>query len=220
MMTLKLRCLQKRRSLHNASFKSLLSHFSKHSLLSSCVVNFLLLQTSYNNMKVLLVINLLVVICVLLSESVTINELTQESLYYKDQIKILYQLLAAECPNELRNKREISRETMSSIKLRAQKLHYNNLLKTLSECKMKKQSQTTTQPTPVQCLSATNLTDSWRMDHNGQDLKGGGPNAHSSGWACDFRKSLQWFRFTGAAGKNETCNLLDLTLSVEEDFLA
>ena len=220
-------------------------------------------------MKVLLEINLLVVICILLNDSVTINELTQESLYYKDQIKILYQLLAAECPDELRHKREISGETISSIKLRAQKLHYNNLLKTLSECKMKKQSQTkpvqqhlsttnlaakstkiqqkatesttptakpttvkpttakpttakpttakpttakrtaepktTLQPLPAPCLSAATLTDSWRMDHDGKDLRGGGPKANaldrSDGYACDFRQDLQWFRFSGAAGK-------------------
>ena len=61
----------------------------------------------------------------------------------------------------------------------------------------------TVQPPPAECLSATNLTDSWRMDHDGKGLKGGGPNADFVGRACDFRKSLQWFRFTGAAGRND-----------------
>ena len=38
------------------------------------------------------------------------------------------------------------------------------------------------------------------MDHDGSDLKAGGPSSYS-GYACDFRNDLQWFRFSGSAGK-------------------
>ena len=61
----------------------------------------------------------------------------------------------------------------------------------------------TVQPPPAECLSASNITDSWRIDHDGKNLRGSGPDAHPEEYACDFRKSLQWFRFTGAAGKND-----------------
>ena len=154
-------------------------------------------------MKVLLVINLLLVTCTRLSDSAVIGDINEESLYYKNQIKILYQLLSAECPNKLKYKRDVSSATsVSSLELRVQKIHYNMLLKELSECKNRKLKPSVILTPTTQCLSATNLTDSWRMDHDGKDLRGGGPNARSNGWACDFRKSLQWFRFTGAAGKN------------------
>ena len=58
----------------------------------------------------------------------------------------------------------------------------------------------TTTAVPQECLSARNLSESWRLDHSGSDIKGGGPNAQS-GWACDLRKDFGWFRFVGAAGK-------------------
>ena len=35
----------------------------------------------------------------------------------------------------------------------------------------------TTSP-PTKCLTATNLTQSWRLDHNGSDIRGGGPNSY------------------------------------------
>ena len=166
-------------------------------------------------MRVVLVINLLVVTCVLLSESATISDsalMNQELFVYKEQIRILYRLLAEECPDEVRVGRADD-DDVALTDLEVQKLHYNGLLKRLNNCRKinrmgtlpatsTKTKPTTTKPLPAPCLSATNLTDSWRMDHEGKDLKGGGPNAWSDGQACDFRKSLQWFRFTGAAGEN------------------
>ena len=53
---------------------------------------------------------------------------------------------------------------------------------------------------PSQCLSATNLRDSWRIDHDGRNLKPGGLFSRN-GYACDIRNRLQWFRLSGAAGK-------------------
>ncbi|XP_067952069.1 uncharacterized protein [Watersipora subatra] len=57
------------------------------------------------------------------------------------------------------------------------------------------------------CQTATNLTRSWRMDHNGSDIRPGfGPHAND-GYACDFHENLKWFRFTGEAGNRllNTC---------------
>ena len=53
---------------------------------------------------------------------------------------------------------------------------------------------------PQECLTATNFTQHWRTDHEGRDLRGGGPHS-VSGYACDLHKGLGWFRFTGLAGK-------------------
>lgn len=61
-------------------------------------------------------------------------------------------------------------------------------------------------PLPLECQTATNLTQSWRMEHNGGGIRGGGPNAYfntsgsNQGYACDLRRSLGWFRFAGPAG--------------------
>ena len=52
---------------------------------------------------------------------------------------------------------------------------------------------------PPQCQQATNLTDYWRLDHVGSQIKGYGPNS-LFGYACDQRKGINWFRFTGRAG--------------------
>ena len=182
-------------------------------------------------MKVLLVTTLLVV-SVLLSHSAVIDnpsEVNQELFIYEEQIRIMYQLLVEKCPEVIRSKRDDFNNQLLSSELMVQKLHYTAFLKKLNDCMKSKQMQTTsvkststsstitnlptttelettTQPMPAPCLSATNLTDSWRIDHDGTDLRGGGPNAQY-GRACDFRKSIQWFRFTGAAGKNITYRL-------------
>lgn len=58
----------------------------------------------------------------------------------------------------------------------------------------------TEEPQPIECQIAVNLTQSWRLEHRGQGLKGGGPGA-TDGYACDFYQTPQWFRFAGAAGK-------------------
>ena len=52
---------------------------------------------------------------------------------------------------------------------------------------------------PQECLHATNLTEPWRMDHNGSNIRPFGPHT-SSGYACDLYSHLRWFRFTGKAG--------------------
>jgi len=52
---------------------------------------------------------------------------------------------------------------------------------------------------PAECLTATNFTESWRMEHNGSNYEAGGANS-LNGYACDLHQDTVWFRFTGAAG--------------------
>lgn len=52
---------------------------------------------------------------------------------------------------------------------------------------------------PTECLTATNITNSERTDRLGHDLRPGGPYSQQ-GYACDFHRDLQWFRFTAHAG--------------------
>lgn len=44
---------------------------------------------------------------------------------------------------------------------------------------------------PAECLSAKNITESWRLNHDKNEREISG---------CDMSKELDWFRFTGAAG--------------------
>ena len=53
---------------------------------------------------------------------------------------------------------------------------------------------------PPECLAATNLSEYWRRDNNGTNIKPGGNHSRSTGYACDLHKDLKWFRFTGDAG--------------------
>ena len=171
-------------------------------------------------MRVLLVIILLAVVC-LPTQSAVIDSLSnvkQELFHVKNQIRIVYKLLVEECPEEVREKRAVH-DDESATYFEINESYLKTLVESLIKCRKYKnlstkllttelitdqttESTTTSAPLPSQCLSATNLTDSWRMDHDGKDLKGGGPNAWSDGRACDFRQSLQWFRFAGSAGKN------------------
>lgn len=75
--------------------------------------------------------------------------------------------------------------------------------------------QTSTPVTLLQaCESASNLTQSWRLEYNGDDIRGGGPNSDpSAGYACDYRSSLQWFRFTADAG-DKIMDFLEMVVSL------
>ena len=193
-------------------------------------------------MKVLLLIQLLAITCVLLSETAIIgsnHELKNQIFYYQSKSSVVIELLAKECPEELKLKRQLTDE-LGATDLEVEKLHYYKLLQKLKECRQKKKEPlhasssfsttsttpspstttstttiptttttvttstttvtTTTIPAPPLCLSATNLTESWRLDHDGKDIRPGGPHS-GGGYACDFRKNLKWFRFAGAAGK-------------------
>ena len=59
---------------------------------------------------------------------------------------------------------------------------------------------------PEECSTATNLTEAWRMDHNGSNIK---PirSTKPNGYACDLNPTLNWFRFTSRAGKDFTFSI-------------
>ena len=54
-------------------------------------------------------------------------------------------------------------------------------------------------PQPAECQSAINLTEYWRKDHSGSNIK-----PIDGDWNCDKKPMIDagrpWFRFTGAAG--------------------
>ena len=49
------------------------------------------------------------------------------------------------------------------------------------------------------CDNPHEFTQKWRKE--GRNIQGGGDKSES-GWACDIRRDLGWFRFTGDAGKD------------------
>ena len=163
-------------------------------------------------MRVLPVVTLLVLTCVLLSQSALIpseSEIDKQLFFYKEKSEILYHLLEKECPDELTFKRAVIDK---ATELEVTKLHYQSLLQRLTNCRANKISTTpqtttkepaeitTTTPTSDPCLLATELSDSWRLDHDGKNIKPGGDYS-LSGYACDLHHELGWFRFTGAAGR-------------------
>ncbi|KAF6016429.1 hypothetical protein EB796_025270 [Bugula neritina] len=52
---------------------------------------------------------------------------------------------------------------------------------------------------PIECREAETFTEPWRLEHNGQDIKGNGSHNYN-GYACDLHADTRWFRFGGAAG--------------------
>lgn len=70
---------------------------------------------------------------------------------------------------------------------------------------------TTAVSLPHECQTAVNLTEWWRRDTNGSDIRGKAPQLEIERfrpedifdlYACDFRADLNWFRFSGEAGKD------------------
>ena len=62
---------------------------------------------------------------------------------------------------------------------------------------------------PSECISAINLTESWRRDYKGSDIR-----PVNGGYNCDTKQMIQqgrpWFRFSGAAGNRllDSCRSL------------
>ena len=115
------------------------------------------------------------------------NSNGQTFFIYREQIKVIHQILAKECPEYLDIKRAVTPD-LHPFDVNVEKAVYERMFEKLMACRTKP------------CRSATDLTESWRMSHNASKLLPGGPS-NSGGQACDLRNSLQWFRFTGAAGK-------------------
>ena len=57
----------------------------------------------------------------------------------------------------------------------------------------------TSTPLPVECVNAINLTESWRLDHDGSHIR-----PINGGYNCDARDMINsgrpWFRFSGSGG--------------------
>ena len=111
-------------------------------------------------MKVLLVVTLLVAVGVLLSESAIIasrnSELYKELFFYKGESAILYRLLAEECPEELKSKREVV-DKMAETDLRVKRLHYQVLLQKFINCQDKKKKTMTTTTTKTTTTPSTTM---------------------------------------------------------------
>ena len=106
----------------------------------------------------------------------------------------------------METKQEIHRDVSATIDMA--KSRHVKLEQDLIECRKSNSrvfnmSTTTTTPsatsTPSECLTATNLTQTWRLDHKGGNIRPGGPHSFG-GWTCDFNKGLKWFRFSGDGG--------------------
>ena len=147
---------------------------------------------------------------------------------YTDRVRIIYNLLAEECPDWRQHDLQKRNVMISTDHLDVEKRLYNELMDELIQCREKNRptttervttsttttststatstptvtpttTTTTEQPDPIECHNVTNFTQHWRLEHRAQNLKPGGE--HSFGdYACDYY-TLQWFRFTGAAGQ-------------------
>lgn len=134
---------------------------------------------------------------------------------YQVRVNEAYQSLLEECPDMLRI---ANREIMEGIPATALSMEtrvYQMLAEKLAECRNKPATpQTTTLPAllapiPDECKTAINLTESWRKDRNGTQIK-----PINNGYSCDtgpmVNNGRPWFRFTGAAGTRllDTCPML------------
>lgn len=137
----------------------------------------------------------------------TVNEAAVISGSHHDRLQIMHKQLAVMCPDMMEGATLDSMRTGlfgSGSPAEIDQLVYQELSDILRKCRLESAvSGTTTDPTIsknlLACATATNLTESWRVDHTGADFKPHTANS-DSGYACDFTKNLEWFRFTGAAG--------------------
>ncbi|XP_067930443.1 oncoprotein-induced transcript 3 protein-like [Watersipora subatra] len=142
---------------------------------------------------------------------------SEDTLYVRHsaRVRILHQLLQKECKTEQlqRVKRALSAE-IKETKLFVEKVLYEQMVRMLIECRQSiahptavhgttLEPSTTTQlstttievvPQPLECQSARNLTEAWRMDHEGREMY---PNSIVN---CDNSLNQTWFRFIGEAG--------------------
>ena len=154
-------------------------------------------------MAVLRVASLLIAACALLDVSAdsTLEQLTA----YEGRNSVIYDLLVKECPNSF-NKRHVL-NGHQPVDLEVEKEVYAELIEKLKRCLQNRQgkipSTTTTAATTndylKKCKTALKLTDFWRQDFLGRDLKAGAKDSKSA-YACDRSIGNRWFTFTGLAG--------------------
>ena len=140
-----------------------------------------------------------------------------EYIFYTDEIRVIYNLLAQECPDWRKQEQADGRSSIiTGHHLEVRKRLHEELVNQLIKCRENNNlslTETTTKPTttmqttaatttlapqPVECQNAVNLTGAWRLDTAGQDLRGGGERSRD-GYACDIWRD-HWFRFSGDGG--------------------
>lgn len=137
------------------------------------------------------------------------HQQTDIELYmFKHRNKVLLDLLISEgCVDNLTSRVRRSVDKGQAL-LQVEKIVNGNLVDKLVTCRKTKSAAqnnnkqpptTTTAPVPSECVQALNLTEAWRMDHIGSNLRPvrGQENCDPQ----DMEKAGRpWFRFTGAAG--------------------
>ena len=145
-----------------------------------------------------------------LSNSFSENSANRQLLRMKKLVEITHdQLLAEGCP-DLRldkAKRSLLSTSKTRVHLEMQTKLYEHLLDLIISCRDSRASNTissalipsTTSPILSECPTAKNLSEPWRLDHNGSDIK---PiNGYYNGDVVRMMKEGRpWFRFTAAAG--------------------
>ena len=168
--------------------------------------------------KRLLALLLLISVSFHFAQSVILKENDHdETLFmYREHIKEVYRLLTKECSSYIEDKRELKADAYPH-ELQIAKNVYTRWLHRLIECRKLQsyrngssttpditqtmiRSTTTVQATTAdiqlhlkECSTASNLTDNQRLVH----VK---TNSSRSGYLCDLRTGLQWFRFAKGAG--------------------
>ena len=132
---------------------------------------------------------------------------------YKERVKVLHEMLRAECKDVQlsRMRRDLSSD-VSKTQQEVEIILYERMTRMLIECRSSLKSTkdttgtevettteatTTTVPEEVEnCQSAINLTESWRQHSAIYKV--------NNDWECDTKKMVEngrpWFRFTGSAG--------------------
>lgn len=130
--------------------------------------------------------------------AVSLSAVEQQELRKLDiKTNILKNELTSECPQFTYNfpsGKEVVGNVKFSVQLEAKQEEYAIVFKELYKCHQWKLLSK-----PQECLTAEKRTESWRLDHNGGNIRPGGANSQD-GYACDLHDSNRWFRFTGAAG--------------------
>jgi len=135
-----------------------------------------------------------------------VNKSVELEFYIQQNMFVVKLLVSEGCMVQQRHSGVQRTLDSIDVQLDVQKRFYSELIEQLSRCRSKATTtttsatptSTTTIPQPPQCLSAINLTESWRKDHSDSGIRpiDGDPNCDT----IDMNVDRFWFRFSGAAG--------------------
>lgn len=182
-------------------------------------------------MTTLLVTLLMSVALIVSNCDAILNPAEEELQIYRTRNLALHRILARDCQQTANaNRRQLGDQDNVMANLEVAKGAHSILLSRLIECRKAQGEQSTalmppatqstastitsaqtTQSTsstttsapskPIECLSTTSYTESWRMDHNGSNIVPVSPPFLYNGYACDLQMTItDWFRFAGEAG--------------------